>query len=158
MMRRVLYFAISLLSAGVAFAADRLDDAKSLQGTWTPIKAELGGNPVPDAVLKTITLKLDNGKYEASVAGQLDKGTYTLDSANKPNGMTVNGTEGPNKGKSFPAIYELSGDTLRSCCVSALHRHVRIRRRRGFLECRFGRDRLVTFNFHSGDPGNDAST
>ena len=44
------------------------------------------------------------------------------------------------------------------CTVSALHRHVRIRRRRGFLECRFGRDRLVTFNFHSGDPGNDAST
>ena len=44
-----------------------------------------------------------------------DKGTYTLDSANKPKGMTVNGTEGPNKGKSFPAIYEFSGDTLRIC-------------------------------------------
>jgi uncharacterized protein (TIGR03067 family) len=114
-MRNVLYFAVPLLSAGVAFAADRLDDAKSLQGAWTPINAELGGNPVPDAVLKAITLKLDNGKYEASVAGQPDKGTYTLDSANKPKGMTVNGTEGPNRGKSFPAIYELGGDTLRIC-------------------------------------------
>ena len=114
-MRNVLYFAVPLLSAGVAFGADRADDAKSLQGAWTPIKAELGGNPVPDAVLKTITLKLDNGKYEASVAGQPDKGTYALDSANKPKGMTVNGTEGPNKGKSFPAIYELSGATLRIC-------------------------------------------
>ena len=29
--------------------------------------------------------------------------------------MTVNGIEGPNKGKSFPAICELSGDTLRIC-------------------------------------------
>jgi uncharacterized protein (TIGR03067 family) len=115
MMRNVLYFALPLLSAGVAYAADRRDDAKSLQGAWTPIKAELGGNPIPDAVLKTITLKLDNGKYEASVAGEPDKGTYTLDSANKPKGMTVNGTEGPNKGKSFPAIYELSVDTLRIC-------------------------------------------
>ena len=32
-----------------------------------------------------------------------------------PKGMTVKGSEGPNKGKSFPAIYELSGDTLRIC-------------------------------------------
>jgi uncharacterized protein (TIGR03067 family) len=114
-MRNVLYFAVPLLSVGVAFGADPPDDAKSLHGTWTPIKAELGGNPVPDAVLTTIALKLDNGRYEATVAGESDKGTYTLDSAHKPKGMTVNGTEGPNKGKSFPAIYELSDDTLRIC-------------------------------------------
>jgi uncharacterized protein (TIGR03067 family) len=30
-------------------------------------------------------------------------------------GMTVTGTEGPNKGKTFPAIYEIEGDTLRIC-------------------------------------------
>jgi uncharacterized protein (TIGR03067 family) len=70
---------------------------------------------MPDAVLKMIKLKLDNGKYEASVAGKLDIGTYTLDVASKPKGMTVNGTEGPSQGKSFPAIYELDGDTLRIC-------------------------------------------
>jgi uncharacterized protein (TIGR03067 family) len=114
-MRRTLYFAVPLLSAALALAADRPDDAKSIQGAWTPSKAELGGKPVPDAVLKMIKLKLDNGKYEASVAGESDIGTYTLDSASKPKGMTVNGTEGPNKGKSFPAIYELDGDTLRIC-------------------------------------------
>ena len=38
-----------------------------------------------------------------------------------------------------------------------LHRHVRIRRRRAFSGCRFGRDRFVAFNFHCGDPGDDAS-
>jgi uncharacterized protein (TIGR03067 family) len=27
----------------------------------------------------------------------------------------VIGTEGPNQGKTFPAIYELNGDTLRIC-------------------------------------------
>ena len=101
-MRSTLYFAVPILSAALAFAADRPDDAKSIQGAWTPSKAELGGKPMPDAVLKTIKLKLDNGKYEASVAGKLDIGTYTLDVASKPKGMTVNGTEGPNKGKSFP--------------------------------------------------------
>ncbi len=114
-MRSTLYFAVPILSAALALAADRPDDAKSIQGAWTPSKAELGGKPMPDAVLKTIKLKLDNGKYEASVAGQSDVGTYTLDVASKPKGMTVNGTEGPNQGKSFPAIYELDGDTLRIC-------------------------------------------
>ena len=29
--------------------------------------------------------------------------------------MTITGTEGPNRGKTFPAIYELKDDTLRIC-------------------------------------------
>ncbi len=114
-MRSTLYFAVPILSGALALAADRPDDAKSIQGAWIPNKAELGGKPVPDAVLKMIKLKLDNGKYEASVAGESDVGTYTLDVGSKPKGMTVNGTEGPNKGKSYPAIYELDGDMLRIC-------------------------------------------
>lgn len=68
-----------------------------------------------DVVLKSISLKLDNGKYEVFVGDAPDRGTYTLDSAAKPKGMTVTGTEGPNRGRTFPAIYELSGDTLRIC-------------------------------------------
>jgi len=29
--------------------------------------------------------------------------------------MTITDTAGPNQGKTFPAIYELKGDTLRIC-------------------------------------------
>ena len=68
-----------------------------------------------EAILKSISLKLANGRYEVSVAGNPDKGTYTLDSISKPKGMTITGTEGPNQGKTYPAIYELKGDTLRIC-------------------------------------------
>ena len=98
-----------------AFAADPPDDAKAVQGNWKPAKAELAGQPMTDAVLKSISLKLDNGKYEVLVGGAPDRGTYTLDSASKPKGMTITGTAGPNRGKTFPAIYELKGDTLRIC-------------------------------------------
>jgi uncharacterized protein (TIGR03067 family) len=38
-----------------------------------------------------------------------------LESTAKPKGITVVGTEGPNNGKTFPAIYELDGNTLRIC-------------------------------------------
>ena len=70
---------------------------------------------MPDAVLKIISLKLDNGKYEVLVGDAPDKGTYTIDPATKPKAITVAGTEGPNQGQTFPAIYELEGDTLRIC-------------------------------------------
>jgi uncharacterized protein (TIGR03067 family) len=106
-----LVFAVSL----AAFAAAPADDAKAVQGTWRPTKAVLGGQPMPDAVVKSISLKLDNGKYEVFVGDSPDRGTYTLDPAGEPKGMSITGTEGPNRGKTFPAIYELDGDTLRIC-------------------------------------------
>ena len=55
--------ALLLAASCPAFAAEPDEDAKALQGTWLPAKAELGGQPLPEAFLKTITLKLDNGNY-----------------------------------------------------------------------------------------------
>jgi uncharacterized protein (TIGR03067 family) len=104
-------FAITL----AAGAADAPKDAEFIQGTWTPAKAELAGNPMPDEVLKSIMLKLDHGNFDVLVAGQPDKGTYTLEPASKPKVITIKGTDGPNKGKTIPAIYELKGDSLRIC-------------------------------------------
>jgi uncharacterized protein (TIGR03067 family) len=114
-MKHILCIGLTVAASLTAFAADPPDDAKAVQGSWTPAKAELGGQPMTEAVLKSISLKLDNGKYEVSVGGNPDKGTYTLDSTSKPKSMTITGTEGPNHGKTFPAIYELKGDTLRIC-------------------------------------------
>ncbi|HXR07390.1 MAG TPA: TIGR03067 domain-containing protein, partial [Candidatus Acidoferrum sp.] len=44
-----------------------------------------------------------------------DRGTYTLDSTSTLKSLTITGTEGPNRGKTFPAVFELNGDTLRIC-------------------------------------------
>ena len=110
-----------VLCAWLAFAAAQSSvaaeapDTKALEGAWTPIKAELAGQAWPDTLLKTINLKLHNGEYDITVAGQPDKGTYTIDPSTKPKSMIITGTDGPNKGKTFLAIYELEGDTLRVC-------------------------------------------
>ena len=114
-MKHIFCIALAVAASLGAFAAGLPDDAKAVQGNWKPVKAELGGQPMTEAVLKSISLKLDGGKYEVFAGEQPDRGTYTLDSAAKPKGMTITGTEGPNRGKTFPAIYELSGDTLRIC-------------------------------------------
>src|ERR1022692_2131450 len=113
---KYLFYICLLVGASLnAFAADPPDDAKAVQGNWKPVKAQLAGQPMNDTVLKSISLKLDNGKYEVFVGSEPDRGTYTLDSATKPKSMDITGTDGPNNGRTFPAIYELKGDTLRIC-------------------------------------------
>ena len=91
------------------------DDAKAVQGTWVPVKAEMAGQVMPEAVLKTIVLKLDQGKYEVTVGGKIDKGTCTQDPTTKPKRLSIQGTDGPNAGKTFLCIYEIDGETFRVC-------------------------------------------
>src|SRR4051812_25964181 len=83
------------LAFSVSLAAFAADDAKAIEGMWLPAKADLGGKPMPAAVLKTISLKMADGRYEVMADGHPDNGTYTLDTTTKPKGMTVVGTEGP---------------------------------------------------------------
>jgi uncharacterized protein (TIGR03067 family) len=120
-MKNILCICLVLAASLTALAAEKSagrktpDDQKALQGDWIPVKAELAGQPMPDAVLKTISLKLTKNEYEVLVAGKADKGTWTIDPAAKPKGMKIIGVKGPNAGKTFPAIYELSADSLRIC-------------------------------------------
>ncbi len=115
-MKKLLYICLALgASLNTLVAELPVADAKAIQGKWSPAKAELAGNPLPDAILKTISLKLDNEKYEVFVGEKPDRGTYTIDPVSKPKSIRITGTEGPNIGKTFPAIYELNGDTLRIC-------------------------------------------
>ena len=114
-MKYILHLGLVIATLMTVSAADTPHDAKAVQGNWKPIKAELGGQPMTEDVLKTIRLKLENGNYEVFVGEHPDRGTYTLDSSTSPKSITVTGTEGPNRGRTFPAIYELKGDTLRIC-------------------------------------------
>jgi uncharacterized protein (TIGR03067 family) len=109
---------IWLITAGLGsvFAGDASADGKALQGSWVPTKAELGGNPMPEAVVKKIMLKIHNNDYEVTIEGEgKDSGTVSLDVDSNPKGMKITGVKGPNAGKTYPAIYELHGDTLRIC-------------------------------------------
>jgi len=98
--------------------AARSSDAKdgdTIQGTWLPSAAELGGKMFPDEVRKTIKLVIKGDKYTVTVGEKVDKGTVKLNPAAKPKALDITGTEGPNKGKTILAIYERNVDTLRVC-------------------------------------------
>ncbi len=89
--------------------------ARALQGSWQPVEAELGGQRLPEQAMKGFSLTIQDGEYVVRTGEQLDKGTIRVDTKPTPATMDVHGAQGPNEGKTFPAIYELKGDALRIC-------------------------------------------
>ena len=115
-MKKLLYITFITIASFTSFAADDSAETKALQGSWIPVKAELGGQPLPSDVLRKITLTLTNQNYEVTITGeQSDSGTWSIDTSTKPKGMTIVGTKGPNAGKTFPCIYDIKGNTFRIC-------------------------------------------
>jgi len=113
--RLTLAAAVCLMLVAVNRGDDTRDDAKLIQGTWVPAAAELGGEKLANDHLKAMKLTLQDDKYTATVGSVKDVGTCKLDPAKKPKAMDIVGTEGPNKGKTILAIYELTDDTLKIC-------------------------------------------
>ena len=88
------------------------------EGTWKPIAAVMGGVRLPEAALQAITLKITGDQYEVAVTGEAepDRGNCVLDLTTTPKRMTITSTSGPNKGKTFLAIYEMkNAESLRVC-------------------------------------------
>jgi len=94
-------------------AADNKQE--SIDGTWLPETAELAGKPFPEEIRKSIKLVVKDNKYTVNIGKAVDEGTLELNGATKPKQMDITGSQGPNKGKKIPAIYEIDGDTLKVC-------------------------------------------
>lgn len=113
-MRTQLAFGVMLLLAFTVYAQDK-KELEKIAGKWQPTMMQLGETKFTAEQIKQTTLIIEVDKYHVNVSGQSDKGTLKLDPKAKPKSMDIVGTEGPNKGKSFPAIYEIEGDSLKIC-------------------------------------------
>ncbi len=116
-MKRLLFTLsiLCLMLQTTVRSGEAQEDGKMIEGTWLPVEAELSGQKFPDEYLKTMKLTMTDGRYTVKVGEVLDKGIYKLDPAVEPKAIDISGEEGPNKGKAFPAIYALIGDSLRIC-------------------------------------------
>ena len=106
--------AILLAHAGVARCDDATKAKPKIEGTWRGSKAELGGKKMPDKVVSNLRLTLKDGTY-AVIAESPDRGTVAYDTSAEPKTMDIKGVEGPNKGRTILAIYELKDDMLTIC-------------------------------------------
>jgi uncharacterized protein (TIGR03067 family) len=116
---------IGLVAVSALIVADAGDDAakkdlEKFQGNWQLISMERDGKKTPDEDAKKITLLIQGKRFILRKdAAVISEGTMTLDPAKKPKAIDETITTGPNKGKTFSAIYEIDADQHRICFAAA---------------------------------------
>ena len=114
-MLRQLLAALSILTLTTLATPDEPKKEKTMDGSWQLVSGVLGGKDLPEEFTKSAVLVLKEGKYTLKSSFGDDSGTCRVDATKTPKELDVTGVEGPNKGKSYQAIYELDGDTLKVC-------------------------------------------
>src|SRR5262245_61637914 len=90
---------LALLLLAAAPATSPTDPVQSLNGSWSIVRAEMSGTVSADQFWKSVTLTLSPGKYLLTTGGPADEGKLTVDPKSMPMRMRIDGTAGPNKGK-----------------------------------------------------------
>jgi uncharacterized protein (TIGR03067 family) len=92
------------------------DDAKKelerFQGDWVATRYVIDGKSVETEAI-TLSVKGDESTYTRGDSAS--KGTYRPNPAKDPKELDIVVTSGPDKGKTYLAIYEFAGEELRIC-------------------------------------------
>jgi uncharacterized protein (TIGR03067 family) len=117
--------AILILTVGLLLAAEHPRQAvqaelERLQGEWLLVYAEVDGQAVPQESYRGERSIIEGDRLTVVQGGKvLLRATMTFDPTTSPKTFVETIAAGPARGKNFHGIYELEGDTLRSCGVSA---------------------------------------
>ena len=96
----ILFFTIPVFSQA----------SNDLNGTWMPVKQEMGGKPFPEKVFEAQTLVIMDSNYTFT-AESIDKGILNINTDK----MDIYGKEGVNTGKHFTAIFKIEDGQLWIC-------------------------------------------
>jgi uncharacterized protein (TIGR03067 family) len=102
---------ISLFIFFITVTAGAAAQSKNLNGTWMPVKEQIGDTELPLAAFEKQRLSISDSTY-TFVAESTDKGIMQYSGTDK---MDIYGTEGVNNGKHFTAIYKFENDALTIC-------------------------------------------
>jgi uncharacterized protein (TIGR03067 family) len=103
-----------LLLAGDSPAEAAQKEAERLQGAWVRVAAEAGGRALSaDELKRGPKLVIGPDGYALQSPTETRKGVMKFDPTKSPRTIDIIPSEGPNKGKVMPGIYELTGDRFR---------------------------------------------
>ena len=110
-MRSILFIFLLIIGAGCAGTKNATIKLSQLNGTWIPVKEEMGGTLLPKAAFEKQQLIIRDSTYSFT-AESVDKGVIKYSNNDK---MDIYGKEGINKGKHFTAIYKYENEQLTVC-------------------------------------------
>lgn len=103
-----------VLIAGPLLAEDESEkDLKKMAGDWVAVSMQLNGKKQPQATIKAIRLTITGDLYNTVVGEEKDEGTLKIDATKTPKEMDITSSQGENKDKVIPCIYELKGNELK---------------------------------------------
>jgi uncharacterized protein (TIGR03067 family) len=109
-MRLTTIICLLIFCASCATTKKSSMSSNILNGSWTPVKQEIGGNQLPAAVFQKQKLIVFDTTYTFT-AESVDKGTLKYQNGQ----MDIYGKEGINNSKHYTAIYKLDNDQLTIC-------------------------------------------
>ena len=103
--------AACVLLVPVAWAVEEKSksDKDALQGTWSMISCSQDGKPLPEDVIKSISVVVSGDKMTQIMGDQKHEHTYKLNPDKSPKEIDVDLGDG----KVGKGIYELKGDTFK---------------------------------------------
>jgi uncharacterized protein (TIGR03067 family) len=109
-MRSIIFSLFLILCLVCSSTINVKAQSKKLNGSWKPVKQEIGGSELPPATFEKQKLIIIDSNYTFT-AESIDKGI-----AKYKNGkMDIYGKDGVNKGKHFTAIYKFEKKLLLIC-------------------------------------------
>jgi uncharacterized protein (TIGR03067 family) len=111
----VIALALGAAAAAAGPEEQRKEQAK-LEGRWRVTRVEIDGEPLPPEDVRGMGLAFKGDRLVSERGGKkVEEGAYRVNPSATPKTMDVDFAEGPNKGKTWPVLYALEGDTLRIC-------------------------------------------
>jgi len=91
-------------------------DLARLQGEWRMVSGSADGQPMPEQMVKQMKRIGKGDETTTTIAGQLFfKAKIAIDPSKNPKTIDYQMTDGVTKGQKQLGIYELEGDSLKSC-------------------------------------------
>jgi uncharacterized protein (TIGR03067 family) len=117
MKRTMLWIAlVGLIAVGMVSAREKQTaQSDSLQGNWALTSVELNAQVLSMEKLKDARLTVKDTQYTLQLGDIGVEMTHVLHADQQPKAMDLTIAAGPDKGKTFRAIYKLEDDTLTVC-------------------------------------------
>ncbi|TAK97003.1 MAG: TIGR03067 domain-containing protein [Verrucomicrobia bacterium] len=91
-------------------------DLARLQGEWSMVSGSADGQTMPEEMRKQMKRVCKGNETTTTMSGQMYlQAKITIDPAKKPKTIDYEMTDGFTKGKKQLGIYEVEGDTFKSC-------------------------------------------